>query len=172
MLCCNTSTKCSRDWARAVEDLRLLGDLGRSRDVRIGYEPLCYSPWIGDYRMAWDLIREVDHSHVGLVLDSAHVFLLNLPLEPISAIPGDRIFLAEYADLPTTSLSIREVVRYYRLFPGEGTQEMAEFARRVLGTGYTGYHSVEIFSARYEAMDAMLVARRAFESLTALLDHC
>jgi 4-hydroxyphenylpyruvate dioxygenase len=169
VLCCNTSTECSRDWARAVEDLRLLGDLGRSREVRIGYEPLCYSPWIGDYRMAWDLIREVDHSHVGLVLDSAHVFLLNLPLEPISEIPGDRIFLAEYADLPTTSLSIREVVRYYRLFPGEGTRKMAEFARRVVGTGYAGYHSVEIFSARYEAMDPALVARRAFDSMTTLL---
>jgi 4-hydroxyphenylpyruvate dioxygenase len=168
VLCCNTSADCSRDWTRAVEDLRLLGDLGRSRNVRIGYEPLCYSPWIGDYRMAWDLIRQVDHSHVGLVLDSAHVFLLNLPLEPISDIPGDKIFLAEYADLPTTNLSIREVVRYYRLFPGEGTQAMAEFACRVEGTGYAGYHSVEIFSSRYEAMEPALVARRAFEAMTNL----
>jgi 4-hydroxyphenylpyruvate dioxygenase len=168
VLCCNTSMDCSRDWARAVGDLRLLGDLGRSRNVKIGYEPLCYSPWIGDYRMAWDLVRQVDHSHVGLVLDSAHVFLLNLPLEPISSIPGDKIFLAEYADLPTTNLPIREVVRYYRLFPGEGTQKMAEFARRVMDTGYIGYHSVEVFSSRYEAMDAAPVARRAFDAMTNL----
>jgi 4-hydroxyphenylpyruvate dioxygenase len=168
VLASNTTTQSSRNWSQAVDDLRRLGDLGKSRNVRIGYEALCYSPWIGDYRKAWELVRDVDHSHVGLVLDSAHVFLLDLPLEPIDEIPADRIFLVELADLPMTNLSIREIVRYYRLFPGEGTRAMADFVRRVARTGYTGYYSVEIFSSHYEAMEPKLVAQRAFDSMSRL----
>ena len=167
---CNTSTESSRNWPQAVADLRRLGDLGRARNIRIGYEALCYSPWIADYRRAWDLVREVDHGHVGLVLDSAHVFLLNLPLEPISDIPAERIFLVELADLPTTNLPIREMVRYYRLFPGEGTRPMAEFVRRVAGSGYRGPYAAEIFSSHYAAMNPHAVAKRAFEAMTKLFD--
>ncbi len=165
---CNTTAQSSRDWKQAVEDLRRLGDLGRARNIRIGYEALCYSPWIADYRRAWELVREVDHSHIGLVLDSAHVFLLDLPLEPINEIPPERIFLVELADLPTTNLPIREMVRYYRLFPGEGTRPLAEFVRRVAGTGYRGPYAAEIFSSHYAAMPAPQVAARAFEAMTTL----
>lgn len=164
VLCSNTSADCSREWSRAVDDLRVLGELARARNVRIGYEPLCYAPWIADYRVAWDLVRQADHDHVGIVLDSAHVFLLDLPPEPISAIPGDKIFLVEFADLPDANLPIRELVRYYRVFPGEGTRPMAAFARHVLHTGYRGYYSVEIFSSRYEAMPPAQAARRAFDA--------
>lgn len=168
VLCSNTSADCSRDWSRAVSDLRALGDLARARNVRVGYEPLCYAPWIADYRVAWDLVRQADHDHVGLVLDSAHVFLLDLPAEPISDIPGDKIFLVEFADLPTANLPIRELVRYYRLFPGEGARPMAAFARHVLQTGYAGYYSVEIFSSRYAAMAPAQAAQRAFDATVQL----
>jgi 4-hydroxyphenylpyruvate dioxygenase len=170
VLCSNTSADCSRDWSRAVDDLRALGDLARARNIRIGYEPLCYAPWIADYRVAWDLVRQTDHDHVGLVLDSAHVFLLDLPPEPISDIAGDKIFLVEFADLPAANLPIRELVRYYRLFPGEGTRPMAAFARHVLQTGYGGYFSVEIFSSRYEAMAPAEAATRAFDTTARLFE--
>jgi len=168
VLCSNTSADCSRDWSRAVDDLRALGELARARKVRVGYEPLCYAPWIADYRVAWDLVRQADHDHIGLVLDSAHLFLLELPPEPISNIPGEKIFLIEFADLPTANLPIRELVRYYRLFPGEGTRPMAAFTRHVLQTGYAGYYSVEIFSSRYEAMPPAEAAQRAFDATTRL----
>ncbi len=108
------------------------------------------------------------HDHVGLVLDSAHVFLLDLPPDPISGIPGDKIFLVEFADLPTANLPIRELIRYYRLFPREGARPMAAFARHVLQTGYAGYYSVEIFASRYQAMGPAQAAQRAFDTTTQL----
>ncbi|MDA8049360.1 MAG: sugar phosphate isomerase/epimerase [Rhodospirillales bacterium] len=170
VLCSNTSPDATRDWHQAVDDLRRLGDLARRRNLRIGYEPLCYSSWIADYREGWRLVREVDHDRIGLVLDSAHIFLLDLPLEPISEIPGERIFLAEFADLPGTRLPIREVLRFHRLFPGEGVRPMEEYARRVASTGYTGYYSVEIFSSHYGLVEPTAVAARAFASMAHLFE--
>lgn len=104
----NTSADCSRDWSRAVGDLSALGDLARARNVRIGYEPLCYAPWIADDRMTWDLARQAGHDHVGIVLVSPHVFLPDLPPESIGDNPGEKIFHVEFADRPAAPIMLGE----------------------------------------------------------------
>ncbi|MSP89157.1 MAG: sugar phosphate isomerase/epimerase [Alphaproteobacteria bacterium] len=157
-----------RNWAKAVEAVQMFGELGKSLGVRVAYEPMCFSEWINDYRLAWKLIRDVDHSHVGLLLDSAHVFLPNLPLDGISEIRGDKIFLVELNDFPQTQLPIREMLRNYRLFPGEGVRPVGEFVDRVLATGYTGEFAVEVFNATYRSWDARVVAKRGFGAMEKL----
>jgi 4-hydroxyphenylpyruvate dioxygenase len=169
MVSANKNADVIQDWGRAVEDFRMLGELGKARNIKIGFEALAISPWFNDYRKVWKLVQDVNHSHVGVALDATHTFLANVPLEPISDIPGDRIFLVEIADLPTTNLPIREVSRYHRIFPGEGVRPVAEFVQRSLATGYKGYISVELFSTHYSSMDAKFVADRAFQSVNRLL---
>jgi sugar phosphate isomerase/epimerase len=164
----STGAPVNRDWKAAVAALRALGELGKSQGVRIAYEPMCYSEWISDYREAWKLIREIDHSHVGLVLDTAHVFLPGLPLDGISAIAGDKIFLVELNDFPESHIPLREQLKNYRLFPGEGVRPVREFVDRVLATGYRGDFALEVFNATYRSMDARAVAQRGFASLEKL----
>src|SRR5262249_44283725 len=147
VLASNGSDAVMRDWDAAVAALRQIGDLGKARNVRIAFEPLCYTPWINDYRIGWKLVRDADHSHGGLVLDTAHIFLLDSPLDAIADIPGDRIFLVELNDLPDTGLSIREMLRNYRMFPGEGKRPLELFLERVLATGYRGHFALEVFNA-------------------------
>jgi len=156
------------DWKRAVASIRALGDLAKSEGVRIGYEPMCFSEWINDYRLGWKLIKEVDHSHVGMVLDTAHIFLPGHPLDGISDIPGDKIFLAEINDFAQSRLPIREQLRNYRLFPGEGVQPVREFVDRILATGYRGHFAIEVFNATYRTFDAKVVAKRAYASMEKL----
>jgi 4-hydroxyphenylpyruvate dioxygenase len=170
VLASNGSAEVDRDWDGAVAALRAIGDLGKSRGVRIAFEPLCYTPWINDYRVAWKLVRDADHSHVGLVLDPAHIFLIGSPLDDIATIPGAKIFLVEINDLPDTGLNIREMLRNYRMFPGEGRRPLAEFMRVVLSTGYRGHFALEVFNAAYRAMDPLLVARRGHAALEKLFE--
>ena len=168
VLASNGSATIDRDWDAAVATLRTLGDLGKARKVRIAFEPLCYTSWFNDYRLAARLIRDVDHSHVGLVLDAAHIFLLDLPLDPIADIAGEKIFLVELNDLPDTGLNIREMLRNYRMFPGEGRRPLDVFLKAVLATGYRGHFALEVFNASYRAMDPHAVAKRGHASLDAL----
>ena len=168
VLASNGSDAVVRDWDGAVAALRQIGDLGKARNVRIAFEPLCYTPWINDYRIGWKLVRDADHSHVGLVLDTAHIFLLDSPLDDIAGIPGDRIFLVELNDLPDTGLNIREMLRNYRMFPGEGKRPLDAFLKVVLATGYRGHFALEVFNAAYRAMDPHAVARRGHASLERL----
>ena len=168
VLCSNVNADVEQNWARAVQDVRDIGELGKARNIRVAFEPICYGGWINDYIKGWELVRDVDHSHVGLVLDAAHIFLPETPLQPIDKIPKDKIFLVELNDFPGTTFDKRELLRNYRLFPGEGVRPVREFVDRVLGTGYDGLVSLEVFNARYRAADPRFVALRGMQSLEKL----
>lgn len=144
VLCSNTDPDSDGDHERIADDLRLLGDLARSRNVRIAYEALSWGQWIRDYRDAWQLIKAADHENIGMMLDSFHIFALDLPLDGIDAISAEKVFLVEIADLPGTTLEPIEISRHYRLFPGEGVGPIDEFLRRVRAIGYTGCFGVEM----------------------------
>jgi len=171
VLCASTDPESSGERERIAEDLRVLGDLARSRELRIAYEPISWARWLRDYRDAWQVIKAVDHAHVGMMLDSFHIFALGLPLEGIDAIPADKVFLVEIADLPGTKLDPIEIGRHYRLFPGEGVGPVDEFLRRVRAIGYAGYLSVEIFNTHYAASAPGEVAARAMRTTAAALSR-
>lgn len=168
VLCSNVADDVEQNWAQAVADVAELGDLAKSRDVRIAFEPISYGRWINNYITGWELVRDVAHSHVGLVLDAAHIFLPETPLAPLEKIPKEKIFLVELSDFPATTFDKRELLRNYRLFPGEGTRPVREFVDRVLNTGYNGIISLEVFNARYRAAEPHFVARRGMRALETL----
>src|SRR5262249_54408676 len=52
VLASNGSDALVRDWAAAVTALRRIGDLAKPRNVRIAFQPLCYTPWTNYYRLS------------------------------------------------------------------------------------------------------------------------
>lgn len=166
----NIGAEVDEDWSRAVSEYRQLGELARSRNMRIAFEPLSQGKWINTYDKGWNFIRDVDHPNVGLVIDASHVFLADSDLKGIERIPGDRIFLCEVSDFPGTRLPMREQLRNYRLFPGEGVRPIRDLVERVLATGYAGDFSAEVFNAFYRTQDASVVARRGYEALERLFE--
>jgi len=166
--CSNISNEVDRNWSLAVEDLRKLGDLANSRGMRIAFEPMSQGEWINTWQLGWQMVRDVDHAQVGLVLDASHIFLAGADLNGIDKIPGEKVFLCEVSDLPDANLERREMLRNYRLFPLEGTRPIRPFVERVMATGYQGPFSAEVFSARYRAAEPRFVARRGFEAMQKL----
>lgn len=165
VLCSNTDPDANGDHGRLADDLSVLGDRAAARGMRIAYEALCYTPHVSDYRDAWKIVDLADHPNVGLVLDSAHVFALQLPLDGLDEIPGKKVFLVELSDLPESSLPMREVNGNYRMFPGEGARDIVAFVSRIEAKGYRGLYAAEVFSAHYREMNPDLVAQRAFASM-------
>jgi 4-hydroxyphenylpyruvate dioxygenase len=166
--CSNIGSEIDRNWSLAVEDLRKLGDLAGSRGMRVAFEPMSQGHWINTYITGWQLVKDVGHPRIGLVLDASHIFLADSPLDQIDRIPADKIFLCEVSDFPDAKLDRREMLRNYRLFPGEGTRPVRALVERVMATGYEGDYSAEVFNARYRAADPHWVAKRGFESLERL----
>lgn len=165
----NSGAECSGDPDHIAADLVKLGDLARSRSMRVAFEPICWGRHIRDYRDGWAAVHRANHAAIGLMLDSFHVFVLKSSMTEIADIPGDRIFMVELADFARSALEGIEISRHYRLFPGEGHSPMGDFLRQVEKTGYRGCLSLEVFNAFYRANDPFETARRGAECIKRVL---
>lgn len=136
---------------RAAGDFHELGERAARRGLRVGYEALAWGRHVNDYRDAWEIVRRADHPNIGLVLDSFHLFARGLPVDPIRAIPGDKIFLVQLADAPSLHLDALSWSRHFRCFPGQGDLPILAFSEAVAATDYDGPQSLEIFNDQFRA---------------------
>lgn len=171
VLCANTREDSNGDRTEALADLDRLGTLAAHHGCRVAYEPLAWARWMSDYRDAGALIAELDHPHVGLMLDSSHIAARGLDFEHVADLDPASIFCVEIADLPITSLPSIDVSRDYRLLPGEGTVKLERFVELLETGGYRGAYSLEVFSARVRELPAKEAAASAYAALDALWNN-
>ncbi len=168
----NVDPASSGDKGRMRDDLYELGELARSKNVRIAYEALCWGRWVRDYRDAWALIQQVNHPNVGLMLDSAHIGGIGADFAAVDDIDPAKIFLVEINDLPRMQIAEIDVSRFYRLMPGEGVLDLPDFIRRLEKIGYSGDYSLEVFNDHYRSLPSADVARHAFQCVSRLMASC
>src|SRR5262245_55940741 len=171
LLCSNCSPLAVGDRARLIDDLSELGEHAARRKMRIGYEALAWGRHIFDHRDAWNLIRDVDHPSIGLILDSFHSLARDVPSASIGDIRVDKLFLVQIADAPKLTMDYLSWSRHFRNMPGQGDLPLADFAEAIHRLGYQGYWSLEIFNDRVRAGSASGVAVDGFRSLQLLYDQ-
>jgi 4-hydroxyphenylpyruvate dioxygenase len=130
-----------------------------------------FMPWAGVKTMmdAWRLVERVSHPAAGVVLDIFHLVKGGSGLEEIRNIPAEKIAIVHLNDLLDTGEDLLTLCRNRRLLPGEGNFPLREFIQAVRSTGYSGWYALEILSEEYDRQDPEMIARRSFESLSALL---
>ncbi|MDJ1158063.1 TIM barrel protein [Chelatococcus sp. SYSU_G07232] len=170
LVCSNVAAQSLGGIDRAAADLRELGERAARRGLRIGFEALAWGRHVNDYRDAWEIVRRADHPNVGIILDGFHVLSRSLPVEPIRAIPGDRIFMVQLADAPKLDLDILSWSRHFRCFPGQGDLPVGAFMQAVEATGFDGPLSLEIFNDQFRAGSAARTAVDGLRSLRVLED--
>ncbi len=171
LVCSSVSPAALGGLDRAAEDFCRLGDLAAERGLRVGYEALAWGRYVNDYRDAWEVVRRAGHPAVGLILDSFHAAARNSPLDPIRAIPGERIFLVQLADAPRLQMDLLTWSRHFRCFPGQGELPVTAFVEAVDATGYSGPFSLEIFNDQFRAGPPEATARDGLRSLIHLDDQ-
>ncbi|MGJ7565598.1 bifunctional sugar phosphate isomerase/epimerase/4-hydroxyphenylpyruvate dioxygenase family protein [Variovorax sp. GB1R11] len=163
VLCCsNTSPLCLNDPARAAAQLHELAERAARRNLRVGFEALAWGRHTSLYGQAWHIVKQANHPHLGLILDSFHTLSLKDDPAGIADIPGDKIFFLQMADAPLLAMDVLQWARHHRSFPGQGDFDVIGFFEQVLRAGYTGPLSLEIFNDifretpnRRTAVDAM-----------------
>jgi 4-hydroxyphenylpyruvate dioxygenase len=171
LICSNVSPEALGGVDRAAADLRELGELAQSFDIRIGYEALAWGRHVNDHRDAWEIVRRADHPRVGLILDSFHSLARRIDPDSIRSIPGDRIFIVQLADAPRIDMDLLYLSRHFRCMPGEGDLPVVAFMRAVAATGYTGPLSLEIFNDQFRADLPKPIAADGHRSLVYLMDQ-
>lgn len=171
MLCCsNVATATVDDDEVSAAQLRRLGELAGSYGVRIAFEALAWGRFVDDYRRAWRIVELADHPAVGVCLDSFHVLSRGHDPAAIEQIPSEKVFFLQLADAAALSMDVLSWSRHHRLFPGEGTFDLARFVTHVLRAGYTGPLSLEVFNDTFRQTDAHRTAVHARRSLRWLED--
>ncbi|HKT57075.1 MAG TPA: TIM barrel protein [Microbacterium sp.] len=171
VLCCsNVGSATVDDDAVSASQLRRLGELAAGFGIRIAYEALAWGRYVDDYRRAWRIVELAAHPAVGVCLDSFHILSRGHDPAAIEQIPGERIFFVQLADAPAMTMDVLSWSRHHRLFPGEGSFDLAAFVAHVVRAGYTGPLSLEVFNDTFRQTDVRATAVHARRSLRWLED--
>ncbi len=138
-------TNLARAHSMVVEGLGRLAELADHYGIHLALEalhPMDMTAWtiIPTVDMALDIIDEVSHPSVGLMLDLYNSWW-DPRLEGAIQRAGERILAVQMADWrnPTRSFTDRAV-------PGTGVADLSRLIRAVEATGYRGFYDLEIFS--------------------------
>lgn len=165
LVCSNVATATVDSDEVSASQLRRLGDLAAGYGVRIAFEALAWGTYVDDYRRSWRIVELADHPNVGVCLDSFHILSRGHDPAAIEDIPGEKIFFLQLADAPALSMDVLSWSRHHRLFPGEGSFDLATFVAHVLRAGYSGPLSLEIFNDTFRQSDVRRTATHALRSL-------
>lgn len=165
MICSSVSPYALGGLQRAADDFHELADIAQKRKMRVAFEALSWGRHIHDYRDSWEVVRRANHDHLGLCLDTFHIFSRGVEINSILNVPGDKIFLVQLADAPRMRMDHLSWSRHYRCFPGQGELPVGEFMTNLKETGYQGPLSLEIFNDQFRSGSVQQNAKDAYRSL-------
>jgi 4-hydroxyphenylpyruvate dioxygenase len=165
LVCSNTAADSLGDENILLDDLALLAERAGARQLRVGYEALAWGRHVNTWQQVWNLVRQVDHPALGVLLDSFHTLSLKGDPSAIAEIPGDKIFFVQMADAPVLAMDVLEWSRHFRCFPGQGEFDLPGFLAPILKSGYTGPLSLEIFNDGFRAAPPRANAADGLRSL-------
>ncbi|WP_120994407.1 3-dehydroshikimate dehydratase QuiC [Stutzerimonas urumqiensis] len=165
LVCSNVAADALGDSRLIADDLALLAECAGARGLRIGYEALAWGRHVNTYQQVWDLVKQVDHPALGVILDSFHTLSLRGDPAAIAEIPGEKIFYVQMADAPVLAMDVLEWSRHFRCFPGQGEFDLPAFLAPILRTGYDGPLSLEVFNDGFRAAPPRANAADGYRSL-------
>jgi 4-hydroxyphenylpyruvate dioxygenase len=165
LICSNVSTAAIHDDERAAAQLHALAESAASRGIRLAYEGLAWGAHVRTYGDVWRIVKKVDHSHLGVALDSFHTLALGDDPAGIAQIDDGKIFFVQLADAPKLHMDVLTWSRHFRCFPGQGDFDVAGFALKAVEAGYTGPLSLEIFNDEFRGSSARRTAADGRRSL-------
>ena len=168
LVCSAVSADAVEDTGRIAEQFGRLAARAAERGMRVAYEALAWGRHVNTYDRSWDVVREAGHPALGLCVDSFHILSRGSDPSAIRDIPGEKLFFLQLADAPSMDMDVLQWSRHYRLFPGQGSFDLAAFLGHVLAAGYSGPLSLEVFNDVFRQSDPNQAAVDALRSLLAL----
>ncbi|MCK7606466.1 sugar phosphate isomerase/epimerase [Geobacillus stearothermophilus] len=139
--------------AETVRVLRELAEFSEPYGVKIAFE-FCGYPncSVNTFTQAYEIVKAVESSQVGLVLDCFHFHAMNSQLEDLQAADPTDIFvfhIDDCEDFPVGALRDR-----HRVWPGDGAIDLDGILRTLQSIGYNDMASIELFRPEYWQWEA------------------
>jgi 4-hydroxyphenylpyruvate dioxygenase len=146
--------------AAVVDALGALADRAGGHGLRLHLEVIPTSR-LPDLATGWEVVREVDRSNVGLVLDTFHLARAGCDLATLHTIPREKVFHVQLCDgslLPRVPDYFEEAVTL-RDFAGDGELPIRQLAQCLAAMGALDAVGPEVFSADLDRLSAAEAGR-------------
>ena len=125
-----------------VTSLKALARVAQPHGVRLGLEPVCFSPF-RSLEMANDVIDAVNPEACGLVLDTWHLWVTGTSWSEVAGLDRARIVTVQVGDChPRAGSEWSDSDR--TAYPGHGLVPVTNAVAAVSETGYQGFWSAEM----------------------------
>ena len=154
------------DLSRAGADYRELLEIGRRIGTAPAMEYLGFVQSVYTIDQAWQIVADADHPDATIVMDPFHILRGGGPLESIARVPGDKVAIWHWNDIPDTR-PVAEQTDEDRVMPGDGVGPLRQIEHLARQQGYSGFVSLELFNPALWARDPEEVARIGLEKMQA-----
>lgn len=125
-----------------VDSLRRLAEVATPHGVRLGVEPVCFSPF-QTLGQAQEVIDLVGWDRAGLVLDTWHLWVTGTSWAEVAALPAGAIVTVQVGDCgPRQGPAWSDADR--TALPGDGLVPLGDALAAIAATGYRGFWSAEM----------------------------
>lgn len=165
VMCSGISGKVQpEDYIAAVPMLHEVGELGKQFGIVIGIEFIRWAKFLGCVETRANLLRQVGHPNLGVLVDTFHLYAGISKLGDIERLKPGEISWVHIDDVPPKARELLEDTD--RVYVGDGVIPLEKILR-VLAMVYQGPVSFEVF--QYADQDPYIVARKGYQGLARLL---
>ena len=156
----------SVDLSHGGAEYRELLELGRRIGVAPAMEYLGFVSSVYTIDQAWQIATDADHPDATIIMDPFHILRGGGSLESIAKVPGEKVAIWHWNDVPDTRL-ISQQTDADRVLPGDGVGPLMQIERLARQQGYSGFVSLELFNPQLWERDPEEVARIGLDKMQA-----
>ena len=156
------------DYKRGADNLREAGEIARPFGVAIMLEFARTSRFAGSLPTALKLVREANHSHVRVMMDTYHFWGGISKFEDLDLLRDGELHHLHFEDVPADPP--REIQgQPHRAFPGEGIAPLRRIIEVLTRKKYAGPASFESFNPAVQSTDPYELAMRVRKAMEPLI---
>lgn len=150
-----------------VRRLTAMGDLASGHGVRLGIEPVSFSPF-QTLKQALEVVDRVGPERAGIVLDVWHLWTAGCDWADVARLPPELVVCVQLGDTaPRAGDTWTDDDRTELL--GDGILPVADAVAAVRTTGFDGVWSVEMLSRQHWEWDPYVLAAELHDRLVAYM---
>lgn len=153
------------DYALLKDFLNEAADIARGHGITLMLEFTRISRLVNNLRTALEVVRNINHPALGLMIDLYHFWAGPSKMEDLALLRPGEIRHVHFADTPAFP-PLEVAIQKDRAFPGEGIAPLQEILNRLVALGYDGPLSLELFDPVVRATDPEVIARKALATIT------
>jgi sugar phosphate isomerase/epimerase len=155
-------------YSEVVDNLREAAEIARPHNVTLMVEFTRTSTLINNLRTALRVVREADHPNLRVMMDTFHFWSGLSKFEDLEYLEDGELHHLHFEDTPMEPpLEMFGGGQQNRAFPGEGIAPLARIVEVLVGKGYRGPASLELFHVSSD--DPYEMAVRGRETIEPLI---